>query len=212
VADLHPTIAAGLAAQLAARRAALDAGARRVGWKLAYGIAEIEALAGDEPVFGHLTSATLLAPGATYRGASFDRELRVETSSRSRWGKTGRLPASRRARGRRRRAPAGRSRGARRGERPPSRGRVRAHAPRRDGARGRARLLVGGAVREEARVRGDPAAVVAATARLLDGVGERLEPGDRILAGSPCHVPAAAGDAVVAEIGGLGAVAATIAP
>src|SRR3954469_5903267 len=76
--DLHPTIAAGLAAQLAARRAALDAGARRVGWKLAYGIAEVEELAGDEPVVGHLTSATLLPPGGAYH-ARADRELRVET-------------------------------------------------------------------------------------------------------------------------------------
>src|SRR4051794_41870156 len=76
---VDPTIAAGLAAQLAARRAALDAGARRVGWKLAYDIAEIEALAGDEPVVGHLTSATLLASGATYGGASSDRELRGGT-------------------------------------------------------------------------------------------------------------------------------------
>jgi 2-keto-4-pentenoate hydratase len=90
-----------------------------------------------------------------------------------------------------------------------------AFGPTRRGATapaGPARLLIGGELREEAPVRGDPAAVVAATARLLAAVGERLEPGDRILAGSSCHVPAAPGDAVVAEIAGLGAVAATIAP
>jgi hypothetical protein len=61
--ELPGEIAAGLAAQLARRRAALDAGARRVGWKLAYGIAEIEALVGDAPAIGHRTSATLLEPG-----------------------------------------------------------------------------------------------------------------------------------------------------
>jgi 2-keto-4-pentenoate hydratase len=39
-----------------------------------------------------------------------------------------------------------------------------------------------------------------------------LQPGDRILAGSACHVPVEPGDIVVAEIDGLGTVAATIAP
>jgi hypothetical protein len=77
--ELPPEIAAGLAAQLARRRADLGAGARGVGWKLAYGIAEIEALIGDAPAIGHLTSATLLEPGGVYRGAGGDRELRVET-------------------------------------------------------------------------------------------------------------------------------------
>src|SRR5919202_722168 len=43
------------------------------------GIAEIEALVGDEPALGHLTSATLIEPGGTYRGAHADRALRVET-------------------------------------------------------------------------------------------------------------------------------------
>src|SRR4051812_35498913 len=79
MAPLHPMIAFGLAAQLATRRAALDAGARRVGWKLAYGIEEIEALAGDEPVIGHLTTATLIEPGGTYRGAGAEGVLRGET-------------------------------------------------------------------------------------------------------------------------------------
>ena len=58
----------------------------------------------------------------------------------------------------------------------------------------------------------DPDRTVAAIARLLAAVGERLEPGDRILAGSSCHVPVAPGEEVVAEIDALGAVAVTIAP
>jgi 2-oxo-3-hexenedioate decarboxylase len=210
--DPHPTIAAGLAAQLAARRAALDAGARRVGWKLAYGIAEVEELAGDEPVVGHLTSATLLAPGGSYHGASADRELRVETELAVEVGESGAIAGLAVAL---EVVDVGR---------PPHGAqalvaanvlhRAVAFGPTRAGASapaGPARLLIGGALREEARVRGDPAAVVAATARLLAAAGERLEAGDLILAGSSCHVPAAPGDAVVAEIAGLGAVAATIA-
>jgi len=209
---VDPTIAAGLAAQLAARRAALDAGARRVGWKLAYDIAEIEALAGDEPVVGHLTSATLLASGATYGGASSDRELRVETELAVEVGEGGAIAGLAVALevvdvGR----PPG---GAEALVAANVLHRAVAFGPTHRGATtpgSGARLFIDGAVREEAPVRGDPAAVVAATARLLEAVGERLEPGDRILAGSSCHVPAAPGDAVVAEIDGLGAVAATIA-
>jgi len=210
--DLHPTIAAGLAAQLAARRAALDAGARRVGWKLAYGIAEGEELAGDEPVVGHLTSATLLAPGGAHHRASADRELRVETELAVEVGEGGAIAGlavalevvdvGRPPHGARALATANVLH------------RAVAFGATRPGAGapgGPARLLIGGGLREEAPVRGDPAAVVAATARLLAAVGERLEPGDRILAGSSCHVPAAPGDAVLAEVAGLGSVAATIA-
>jgi 2-keto-4-pentenoate hydratase len=210
--DLHSTIAAGLAAQLAARQAALDAGARRVGWKLAYGIEEVEAVAGDEPVVGHLTTATLIEPGGSYHGASTDRELRVETELAVEVGEGGAIAGLAVAL---EVVDVGR---------PPHEAqalvaanvlhRAVAFAPTRRGATvpaGPARLLIGGELREEAPVRGDPAAVVAATARLLAAVGERLESGDRILAGSSCHVPAAPGDAVVAEIAGLGAVAATIA-
>jgi 2-oxo-3-hexenedioate decarboxylase len=67
-------------------------------------------------------------------------------------------------------------------------------------------------VREAAAVTADPAATVAVVAWLLAAAGERLEPGERVLAGSTCHVPVAPGDSVVAEIDGLGAVGATIAP
>src|SRR4051795_11517298 len=223
--DLHPTIAPRPAAQLpgrrgaprparrrAARRAALDAGARRVGWKLAYGIAEVEELAGDEPVVGHLTSATLLAPGGAYHRASADRELRVETELAVEVGEGGAIAGllvalevvdvGRPPHGAQALVAANVL------HRAVAFGRTR---PGAGAPAGPARLLIGGELREEAPVRGDPAAVVATTARLLAAIGERLEPGDRILAGSSCHVPAVPGDAVVAEIAGLGAVAATIA-
>jgi 2-keto-4-pentenoate hydratase len=211
-AALPPEIAAGLAAQLARRRAALDAGARRVGWKLAYGIAEIEALVGDAPAIGSLTSATLLEPGGVYRTTRSDRELRVETELAVEVGEGRRIAGLAVAL---EVVDVGR---------PPDGAealvaanvlhRAVAFGPTRRGAAvppGRARLLIGGDVREDAPVRGDPATVVAAAARLLEAVGERLEPGDRVLAGSSCHVPAAPGDEVVAAIDGLGAVQATIA-
>jgi hypothetical protein len=88
-----------------------------------------------------------------------------------------------------------------------------AFGPMRPGAEGagaRMRLLMGGDVRDEGPVRGDPEATVRTAARLLDA-SERLETGDRVLAGSSCHVPAGPGDAVAAEIDGLGRVEARIA-
>jgi 2-keto-4-pentenoate hydratase len=57
----------------------------------------------------------------------------------------------------------------------------------------------------------EPSETVSAAARLLAAAGQRLQPGDRILAGSACHVSVKAGDDIVAEIDGLGAVAATLA-
>jgi 2-keto-4-pentenoate hydratase len=210
--ELPAEIAAGLAAQLARRRTALDAGARRVGWKLAYGIAEIEALIGDAPAIGHLTSATLLGPGGVYRGAGGDRELRVETELAVEVGEGATIAGLAVAL---EVVDVGR---------PPDGAealvaanvlhRAVAFGPIRPGEAvpsGRARLLIGGDVRDEAPVRGDPATVVAAAARALEAAGERLEPGDCVLAGPSCHVPAAPGDEVVAAIDGLGAVQAAIA-
>jgi 2-keto-4-pentenoate hydratase len=208
---VDPRLAAATRTQLDAWRAARDAGAQRVGWKVAFGIAEIEELIGSEPALGHLTTATLLVPGATYSAAG-DRELRVETELAIEVGEGGRIAglavaleivdvA---------RPPGGMEAivAANVLHRAVAFGRTRAGATT-DGAR--ARLLIGEHVREEAAVGADPQRTLAAVARLLDAVGERLEPGERILAGSACHVPAAPGDAVVAEIDGLGRVEARIA-
>jgi 2-keto-4-pentenoate hydratase len=76
----------------------------------------------------------------------------------------------------------------------------------------RARLRIGGEVRDEGPVRGDPAGTLRAAAAVLAAVGERLRPGDRVLAGSSCHVPAGPGDAVLADIDGLGAVGPRLLP
>jgi 2-keto-4-pentenoate hydratase len=53
-------------------------------------------------------------------------------------------------------------------------------------------------------VEADGPAALAAVARVLEAVGERLEPGDRVLTGSITHVPVRAGQAVTAAIEGLG--------
>src|SRR3954454_967568 len=192
VTDVHPRLAAATRAQLEHWRAALDAGAGRVGWKVALGIAEVEALVGAAPALGHLTTATLLVPGGEYRGARADRELRAETELAVEVGAdggvaglavaleivdTGRPPDSLEA------IVAGNVFH-----------RAVAFGPTVPDARPeglQARLLVGGDVREAAAVTADPHATVAAIKRLLDAAGERLEPGERILAGSACHVPVA---------------------
>jgi hypothetical protein len=50
-----------------------------VGWKLAFGVEEVEALVGTDPVIGHITTATLLEPAGVFTGASAARRLRPET-------------------------------------------------------------------------------------------------------------------------------------
>jgi hypothetical protein len=44
--ELHPEVMSALRAQLDARRAQLDTGARHVGWKIGASIAEVDALTG----------------------------------------------------------------------------------------------------------------------------------------------------------------------
>lgn len=60
-----PRLAAGMARQLAARAAAIDAGARPLGWKVALGAAAAQQAAGiDQRVVGWLGDGTLLPDGA----------------------------------------------------------------------------------------------------------------------------------------------------
>jgi 2-keto-4-pentenoate hydratase len=68
------------------------------------------------------------------------------------------------------------------------------------------RLYVDGGCRAEVHVSPMLPERVGALCGLLGAVGQRLAPGDRILAGSLTHVPIVAGDHVVAEIDGLGRV------
>jgi 2-keto-4-pentenoate hydratase len=66
------------------------------------------------------------------------------------------------------------------------------------------RLAVGGETRAAGAADGDYVSLVAAVARELGAVGERLEPGDRIITGSFIQVPVDVGDEVAAELGALG--------
>jgi 2-keto-4-pentenoate hydratase len=52
----------------------------------------------------------------------------------------------------------------------------------------------------------DPAETARIARELLSAAGERLEPGDYIIAGSVVHVPVAPGDNVAADLGELGQV------
>jgi hypothetical protein len=76
---IHPRIVVATRVQLDAWREALAGGADRVGWKIALGIDEVEALVGSDPVLGHITTATLLEPGGTVAGSPAIRRLRAET-------------------------------------------------------------------------------------------------------------------------------------
>ena len=204
----HSGVVAATAAQLDRRRAALRAGAGRVGWKLALDIPEIEAVIGDAPALGHLTTATLLEDGASF-DASAVGSPRAETELALIVGPGGSV--------------AGYAVALELVDvaRPPDdlEGIVEANvfhravafgpvrtAPPEPDAHGRA--IVDGRVRAQASLRADPTAVVDALAALLAAHGERLEPGDRLLTGAVTHVPVAPGEAVIAEIDGLGCVAA----
>jgi 2-keto-4-pentenoate hydratase len=69
---------------------------------------------------------------------------------------------------------------------------------------GVARMWVNGVLRESAPLPGSISRRLSAAADVLAAVGLRLQPGDRLLAGSLTHVRCAPGDHVVAEIDTLG--------
>lgn len=75
---LDPRVAAGLEAQLRSWQQLLRAGEQRVGWKIGLNPpAVLERLGLARPVIGHLTTATVLEPGATYSLAG-GANVRVE--------------------------------------------------------------------------------------------------------------------------------------
>ena len=195
-AELDPRLVAAVRAQLSRR----VAGAARVGWK--YGSGEEERIGGDH-VIGHLTSATVLPDGGTYRGGGSDLHADVEVAvelgedlAPVAYGVALEIcdlvghasieevvedTDSHRAV----------TFGAFAASLPPA----------LEGA-----LVVNGERRAAGRAPNDVPDRVAAVRRVLDGVGERLEPGDRIITGLIANTAVRRGDEVVAELGELGRV------
>ena len=201
MSEIDPRLVAAVCEQLSRR----PVDAARVGWKVGAGDAE---RIGGSIAVGQLTSATVLAPGSTYRGRGgdlrADAELAIqlgEEETVAGYGAALELvdlagdddPETVVAHNVFHRAVAF--------------GPMHASLPREIvGA-----LLVNGERRAAAPVAVDVAETVAAVERIVGSVGERLEPGDRIITGSVVQIPLAAGDEVVAELGALGRVELTIA-
>lgn len=69
-----PRVREGLPQQFAARKAQLDAGAGRLGWKVGFGApASLKLMQIEAPLLGYLTDATLLSSGASVDVSSWDR-------------------------------------------------------------------------------------------------------------------------------------------
>jgi 2-keto-4-pentenoate hydratase len=202
----HRRVVDGLREQLESWRAELKGGARRVGWKIGLNVPAVQEQLGiGEPVIGHLTSATLLEPGARFPAAGTTRlvaEPEVALEIGAEGAIAGYAPAIELADVDRElddvQAIVATNifhRGVVLG---PSRDELPA-----EGAR--AVVTVNGEERAAADATGDFADVVELTARLLGEVGERLHEGDRIIAGSITPpVAVEAGDHVTIDLGGLG--------
>ena len=213
---VDPRVAGALGVQLERWTSALEGGARRVGWKIGLNIPEVQARLGlEEPVIGHLTSATQLDPGASYSAAGAVA-LRAEPEVALEIGRD--VPAD---------AGPGDAAAAIAGYapaielvdvgRPPADlesivaenvfhrafaiGAAQPDAP--DGAS--VVVSVGGERRAESVVDEDFPATVGVVARLLGAAGRRLESGDWIIAGSLTEqVPVESGDDLSVELGPLG--------
>jgi 2-keto-4-pentenoate hydratase len=201
MAEPDASIVAALRGQLDERRRLLDAGAERIGWKIALGIEEVERRIGARPVIGYLTSATRLASGAHHSAAGagelcVDAELAVEIGHDGGirgFGAALELVDLRQAR---------------RSVESVIRGNVLHRAfvlgSTQDEPCRSASIYVNAPPPVKGRVDFDVAERVAAVAYWLAAVGERLEPGDRIITGSIVQVPVTPGDDVVVELAELG--------
>jgi 2-keto-4-pentenoate hydratase len=182
--------------------------ARRVGWKLGMGQRE---RIGPGPVIGHLTSATELAPGAVFDAGAVadlhaDAEVALvvgEDGAIAGYGAALELvdlgsppdnPHDVVAANVFHRAVAFGSL-----DRPPP----------PPGAQ--ARLIVNDEPRAAAAMDRDFGRLVETVGELLAELGERLQPGDRLITGSVVQLPVAAGDDVVADLGPLGRVGVRVA-
>jgi hypothetical protein len=216
---VDPRLVSALATQLADRRRVLETGAAHVGWKL--GIGDAERIAGEIAV-GHLTSATLLAPGSTFHSVdavalSADAEIFLEIGREL-------APNTTAAEARSAISAHGGAlelvnlAGAQDGPEAIIAGnifhRAVAFGPCQPGLPADeldVRVLVDGEVRVTARATDDLTARVCAAARVLDAVQERIKPGDRVITGSVVQVAVSEGE-VIADFGTLGRVQLAIAP
>jgi 2-keto-4-pentenoate hydratase len=197
---VDPLLRSALELQLHEWRAALDAGAERVGWKL--GVGDRERI-GSGPVIGHLTSATRLEPGATFSAAGVrslhaDAEVALEIGADGIAGFGAALELC--------------DLGS-----PPDNPhdvvaanvfhRAFALGPLDRPAPGRGdegRLIVNGELRASAPIEADLTGLVAAVRELLAKLG------DRLITGSIVQVPVGRGDEVTADLGPLGSVTARV--
>jgi 2-keto-4-pentenoate hydratase len=217
--ELDPRVEAGLRRQLDEWRRLLGAGARRLGWKIGLNVPAVQEKLGlREPVIGFLTSATAIAPGASHSLAGARRPLvepEVAIELRRDVGPGAEVDEALAAIQSLGTAievvdiPA-----------PPEdleevlagnvfhRG-VVLGPHRQDAAVGGvvATVTVSGEQRESGPAEVDLADTIRLVADLLGACGERLESGDRIIAGSlTAPVPVSAGERVEAELGPLGRV------
>jgi 2-keto-4-pentenoate hydratase len=200
------------AALLERRRERCAAGAAHVGWKLAFGIDAIEEVLGDEPGIGYLTSATQFVDGEPF-SAEGTRNLCAETEiavvvgpGSSIAGLTVALEL----------VDVGRTQDDLREV-------VEENVLHCAFALGPAvaiddaselvaSLTIDGRFRDEVTVRRDFEEHLRQATRVLEAVGERLAPGDRLLTGSLIAVPVAPGERVTAAVTGLGSVHAAVTP
>lgn len=190
--------------QLLEWRAELATGAERVGWKIGRGT-EAEPWG---PVVGHLTSATRLDPGAAFH-AQGTTDLRVDAELAVEVGEDGRAAGF---------ATALELVDL---DRPADdvesvvasnvfhRAFVLSASLPQLPEPLTARVLVDGEIRGERSGTYDPMLLERAS-ELLAAVGERLEPGDRVITGAIMQVPVGPGDDVEVELGGLGRLSVTI--
>jgi 2-keto-4-pentenoate hydratase len=219
---LDAQVVDALRAQHARRHELLLGGADHVGWKVSYDIAELEPYLGRAPAVGYLTSATLLndADGFSAEGAG---ELHAELELMIELGGPGRdisegMPS----------LPAIRGVGAAIELVDTERSTASAKEVLASNlfhravllgttcpipaSEAKAHLVVNGRTRGTARVPVDLAEAVRSIAEQLRAVAESLKPGDRIITGALTRAPVQAGDAITAEIQGLGTLTLEITP
>jgi 2-keto-4-pentenoate hydratase len=220
MAALPPALAVHQQELLDRWRQELATGAVRVGWKLGHAIPEVQAIVGEQPVIGYLSSRTLLADGEEWSRHGEDiraeTEFGVELRCDLQAGATSSEAAA---------AIAGlcvaleivdvaRSPG---DIDAVMRGNVFHRAvvfgptyPFRPGDLGPASLRLDGTTHEAGEPVPDPVCVVQAAAEALAPFGETLRSGDRVLSGSFVHERLGCACAATAAIENLGHVSLVI--